>query len=344
MNYHPRKILVTGGAGFIGSNFIQYQLQKYSDVEIINLDRLTYAGSLDNLTEVKDHPRYRFARVDICEQQDIENILLQHQIDTVIHFAAESHVDRSISGPRAFVHNNVFGTYSLLEAARQVWLQKQKLNPAECRFHHISTDEVYGSLILDEPAFTEQTPYRPNSPYAASKASSDHFVHAYHHTYGLPVTLSNCSNNYGPRQHQEKLIPTIIDCCLRGKEIPIYGNGQNIRDWLFVVDHCHAIDLVVRQGELGESYNIGGNEEHHNLAIVKIICELLAKTTGKDVAEFLKLVTFVTDRPGHDFRYAINATKIKEKLNWSPTVDIRSGLNETVKWYLGKFKNLGLLI
>ncbi len=334
MTYHPHKILVTGGAGFIGANFIQYLLKEYTDINIVNVDLLTYAGSLHYLENVAHHPQYHFVQQTICDQKAIEKMLTDHHIDTIVHFAAESHVDRSIADPSVFLQTNVLGTYALLEAARNVWLNEKKWNESQCRFHHISTDEVFGCLKKDDPAFSESTPYHPNSPYSASKASSDHFVRAYHTTYGLPVTLSNCSNNYGCYQHQEKLIPTIIASCLKNKTIPIYGDGSNIRDWLYVVDHCVAIDKIIRQGKLGESYNIGGNEERTNLDLTRLICQMTAKMTHQDPSSFLKLIQFVADRPGHDLRYAINTTKIKNELEWKPQYNLTEGLRETIYWYL----------
>lgn len=338
MTYQPKQILVTGGAGFIGSNFVTLLLKKYPQIHIINMDKLTYAGSMDNLSHITEtaelHNRHHFVKQDICNQSAVEVLLKKYTIDTIVHFAAESHVDRSIKDPALFIKTNIYGTYSLLEASKKIWLDEKKLSETQCRFHHISTDEVFGTLRKDDPAFTETTPYAPNSPYSASKASADHLVRAYHETYGLPVTLSNCSNNYGPRQHQEKLIPTVIGCCLEGKEIPIYGNGTNIRDWLYVNDHCEAIDKIIRHGKLGESYNIGGNEEHNNLEIVNIICETLGEIEDRDPDHFKKLIAFVKDRPGHDWRYAINASKIERELAWQPNENLKSGIRNTVKWYL----------
>lgn len=332
MNYIPHKIAVTGGAGFIGSNFIHYMLNHYPDIHVYNIDKLTYAGSLQNVESVADDKHYTFFQTDICSQSEIETILRNNQIDTIVHFAAESHVDRSIANPGAFIQTNIVGTYSLLQAARKVWLEEKSLSA--CRFHHISTDEVYGSLEKTDPAFTEHTPYSPKSPYSASKAGSDHLVQAYHNTYKLPITMSNCSNNYGPFQHQEKLIPTIIASCLKQKPIPIYSDGSNIRDWLFVEDHCRAIDLILRQGKLGESYNVGGNTESNNLDLTKLVCELIAAETHQPVSDYLNLIEFVIDRPGHDFRYAVDCEKITRELGWQPAHTLRNGLVKTIQWYL----------
>ncbi len=331
--YKPRKILVTGGAGFIGCNFIRFLLDKYADIEIFNIDALTYAGSLDNLEDLPAPERHHFIRGDITDRSLVEKTFTEFEIDTVVHFAAESHVDRSIAGPEAFIKTNVVGTFTLLEVARQVWLDKKGWDEETCRFHHVSTDEVYGSLGADDPPFTEQTPYSPNSPYSASKAAADHLVRAYCHTYGLPVTISNCSNNYGPFQHVEKFIPTIIESCVKRKPIPVYGDGSNIRDWLYVIDHCKGIDLIVRKGKVGETYNIGGENEWQNLEIVKLICSLMDLFVP-DGAPHEKLITFVKDRPGHDWRYSIDSSKIQKELGWSPEEDFRSGIEKTIKWYL----------
>ncbi|MDQ5977010.1 MAG: dTDP-glucose 4,6-dehydratase [Patescibacteria group bacterium] len=307
------KILVTGGAGFIGSNFIHFFLRRYPDDTVINLDALTYAGNLENLREWRDDKRYRFVKGDIGDMALVD--LLVAECDAIVHFAAESHVDRSILGPEAFVRTNVFGTFTLLEAARKYGK----------RFHHVSTDEVFGSLGRDEPAFDETTPYDPRSPYSASKASSDHLVRAYFHTYGLPVTISNCSNNYGPYHFPEKLIPLAITNLLEGKKVPVYGDGRQIRDWLFVPDHCQAIDLVLRQGRIGETYCVGGNGERENIWIVEKLLRLL----GKDESS----IEYVTDRPGHDRRYAIDFAKIRTELGWEPSVSLEEGLQETVAWF-----------
>lgn len=290
-------------------------------------------GNQENLKDVQDNPRYQFIHGDISDVDLVDNILQQHDIDTIVHFAAESHVDRSISGPAAFVQTNIVGTFTLLEAARKVWLQQKKLTNSQCRFHHISTDEVYGSLKKTDPAFTEQTAYQPNSPYSASKAGSDHLVRAYFHTYNLPVTMSNCSNNYGPYQHPEKLIPTVINACDNQQAIPVYGDGSNIRDWLYVIDHCDAIDKVITEGRLGENYNIGGNNEISNLDLVKVICELF-DALKPQAKPHVQLINFVEDRKGHDWRYAIDNTKITTELSWQPKFDFNTAIRETIDFYL----------
>ena len=307
------KILVTGGAGFIGSNFIRYFLKRYPDDSVVNVDALTYAGNLENLREWQEDIRYRFVKGDIGDAVLIGPLVAE--CDAVVHFAAESHVDRSILGPEAFVRTNVFGTFVLLEAARKYGK----------RFHHVSTDEVFGSLGRDDPAFNETTPYDPRSPYSASKAASDHLVRAYFHTYGLPITISNCSNNYGPYHFPEKLIPLAITNLLEGKKVPVYGDGRQIRDWLFVEDHCRAIDLVFRQGRIGETYCVGGNGERENIWIVEELLRLL----GKDETS----IEYVTDRLGHDRRYAIDFEKIRTELGWEPSVSLEEGLQETVAWF-----------
>lgn len=332
-------ILVTGGAGFIGSNFIPYFIEKHSDYHIINLDKLTYAGNLANLSEVEDSDQYTFVQGDICNRELVEYLFRQYDIRGVIHFAAESHVDNSINGPEIFIKTNINGTFTLLDVARKYWMDapfKYKKDYEGCRFHHISTDEVYGTLG-ETGFFTETTPYAPNSPYSAAKASSDLIVRAYHHTYGMNVTTSNCSNNYGPKQHNEKLIPTIIRKALAGENIPIYGDGKNIRDWLYVIDHCAGIDLIYHRGKAGETYNIGGRNERTNLQIVDTICTILddqrPRTDGKSYKE---LITFVKDRAGHDRRYAIDATKIEHELGWRADENFESGILKTVEWYLKK--------
>jgi dTDP-glucose 4,6-dehydratase len=329
------RILVTGGAGFIGSNFVRYVLQTQPDVSLVNLDLLTYAGSLENLKDLPHPNRHTFIKGDICDQAQVEDLLKQYSIDAIVHFAAESHVDRSILGPRFFVQTNILGTFSLLEAARKVWLDENKADAENVRFHHISTDEVFGSLSPEAPAFDETTPYSPNSPYAASKASSDHLVRAWSHTYGLPITLTNCSNNYGPYQFPEKLIPLMILNALEGKKLPIYGDGKQIRDWLYVEDHCEAIWQVLQSGRTGENYNIGGDNQPANLEIVDTICEILDELKpASPYQPHALLKKSVTDRPGHDRRYAMNINKMKLELGWMPTHGLRAGLLKTVRWYL----------
>lgn len=332
-----KTILVTGGAGFIGSNFVPYFCEKYPEYRIINLDKLTYAGNLDNVKECENMPNYKFVQGDICDVEFIEDLFNKEDIRGVIHFAAESHVDNSISGPRAFVNTNIIGTFNLLEAARKLWMSAPNQYKADyegCRFHHISTDEVYGTLG-NEGMFEETTPYAPNSPYSASKASSDFLVRAFHHTYGMNVTTSNCSNNYGPKQHNEKLIPKIISNCLNEKPLPIYGKGENIRDWLYVLDHCKAIDLIYHTGKTGETYNVGGRNERNNITIVKTICAILdAKRPRANGEKYAELITYVQDRAGHDFRYAIDATKLETELGWKADENFDTGIVKTVEWYL----------
>ena len=332
MEHHPRNVLVTGGAGFIGCNFVRHLLATEPDARIVTLDLLTYAGSLDNLRELPDPTRHTFVQGDICDRPLVDRLLREHAIDTIAHFAAESHVDRSITGPAAFVQTNLVGTFTLLEAARGAWLEGGK-TAEHCRFHHISTDEVYGTLKHGDPPFSETTPYAPNSPYSASKAGSDHLVRAYFHTYGLPVVTTNCSNNYGPYQHGEKFIPTVIRSCLLQRPIPVYGDGSNIRDWLYVEDHCRGIDAVIRRGKLGETYNIGGDNEWANINIAKLICVLLDQRRPEH-APHERLITFVADRPGHDWRYAIDPRKMSEALSWRPEETFNTGIAKTVDWYL----------
>ncbi len=332
MNYQPGHVLVTGGAGFIGCNFVRHLLATDAKIRVINLDLLTYAGSLDNLRDLPDPARYTFIQGDIGDRNLVDQVLHDYAIDTVAHFAAESHVDRSITGPAAFVQTNLVGTFTLLEAARQAWLSRGK-TAEQCRFHHISTDEVYGTLQSADPPFTEKTPYAPNSPYSASKAGSDHLVRAYFHTYGLPVVTTNCSNNYGPFQHGEKFIPTVIRSCLLQRPIPVYGDGSNIRDWLYVEDHCRGIETVIHQGRLGETYNIGGCNEWSNLDITRLICTLMDERRPEH-APHEQLITFVTDRPGHDWRYAIDADKMERELGWRPQETFQTGIAKTVDWYL----------
>ncbi len=324
-------ILVTGGAGFIGSALVR-QLINETKCKVINVDKLTYAGNLQSLASVSDSPRYRFEQVDICDAKELARVFREHQPDAVMHLAAESHVDRSISGPADFIQTNIVGTYTLLEAARGYWHEMDVQRKAAFRFHHISTDEVYGSLG-ETGFFTEVTAYEPNSPYSASKASSDHLVRAWHHTYGLPVVTTNCSNNYGPYHFPEKLIPLVILNAVNGKPLPIYGKGDNIRDWLYVDDHARALRLVLEKGALGETYNIGGWNEKTNLEVVQSICAILDELHPQG-APHNKLITYVQDRPGHDRRYAIDATKIANDLGWKPLETFESGLRKTVAWYL----------
>lgn len=329
-----KNVLITGGAGFIGSNFIHYFLHKEANVNIINLDALTYAGNLANLSSVEKHPHYRFVQGNICDAEAIDRLLRKYEIDTIVHFAAESHVDRSILGPRQFVETNVMGTFTMLEAARNYWIKDQVFSLEHVRFHHVSTDEVFGSLKPGEPAWTEETPYAPNSPYAASKAASDHLVRSYGHTYGLPCTITNCSNNYGPYQFPEKLIPLMILNAIEGKPLPVYGDGQQIRDWLHVEDHCEAIHLVLTKGKTGSTYNIGGVNQPSNLTIVETICEILDEISETNHKPHKSLIQFVTDRPGHDRRYDMDTHKISLELGWSPRRTLAQGLLETVRWYL----------
>ncbi|WP_127477391.1 dTDP-glucose 4,6-dehydratase [Sulfurivermis fontis] len=343
-----RKLLVTGGAGFIGVNFVHYWLARHPGDRLVVLDALTYAGNPASLPSAAGNPAYRFVHGDICDQSLVERILREEGIDTVVHFAAESHVDRSITGPDAFISTNVVGTHVLLKAAKAVWFDGHGGWPERALFHHVSTDEVYGSLSEDAPPFTEQTPYAPNSPYAASKAASDHLVRAYHHTYGMPVTTSNCSNNYGPYQFPEKLIPLMLVNALQGKPLPVYGDGRNVRDWLYVDDHCRGIELVMEKGRRGETYNIGGNNEWRNIDIVQLLCRLLDERFAADAElrrrfpqapaaggrSTAELITHVTDRPGHDRRYAINADKARRELGYVPQETFESGIRKTLAWYL----------
>lgn len=331
--YQPRRMLVTGGAGFIGCNWVRYCLETDPELQVVTLDALTYAGRRENLEGLPSAERHTFVQGDICDRPLVERVLREHGIDTVVHFAAESHVDRSIRGPAAFIQTNVVGTFTLLEATRGFWLEERQWGTEGCRFHHISTDEVYGSLSRTDPAFTEETPYAPNSPYSASKAGSDHLVRAYGHTYGLPVTTTNCSNNYGPYQHPEKFIPTVIHACLQRRPIPVYGDGSNIRDWLYVEDHCRGIDTVLRRGTLGETYNVGGRNEWSNLEIARLICRLM-DARRPEGAPHAELITFVQDRPGHDWRYAVDIGKIERELGWEPRETFVTGLAKTLDWYL----------
>jgi len=350
-NNNNTGILVTGCAGFIGSNFVPYFLEKYENYNIVNLDLLTYAGDLENLKEVEDHPRYKFIKGNICDRELVESIFTEYDIRGVIHFAAESHVDNSIKNPGVFIETNVNGTFTLLDVAYKQWMEKPFTyteNYKGCRFHHISTDEVYGTLN-ETDLFTEETPYAPNSPYSASKASSDMIVRSYQETYGMNTVITNCSNNYGPKQHDEKLIPTIIRKALSGEPIPIYGDGKNIRDWLYVLDHCKGIDLVYHTGKEGNVYNIGGRNERTNLQIVDTICTILdekvppstnSKFTTSDPKppiSYKSLITFVEDRAGHDRRYAIDARKIETQLGWRANETFDTGIMKTIEWYLSKY-------
>lgn len=334
-----KSLLITGGAGFIGSNFITYLLNNNQEISIVNLDKLTYAGELSNLDEVSSNSRYKFIEGDICDANLIHDLFNEHQFDGVIHFAAESHVDNSIEKPDEFINTNVYGTFNLLNTAKNCWMQGPHNFKKGCennRFHHISTDEVYGTLG-ETGLFTEETPYAPNSPYSASKASSDFIVRSYFHTYGMNVVTTNCSNNYGPKQHDEKLIPTIIRKAINGNDIPIYGDGKNIRDWLYVKDHCKGIELAFENGKAGETYNIGGKNERNNLEIAKTICEILDELKPQNTS-YKNLITFVKDRPGHDFRYAIDASKIENELGWNADENFESGIKKTINWYLNKYK------
>jgi len=334
-----KTILVTGCAGFIGSNFVPYFIDKYENYNIVNLDLLTYAGNLENLKEVEENSRYKFIKGDICNRELLEFIFDEYDIRGVIHFAAESHVDNSIKNPSVFIQTNVNGTFTLLDVAKRKWMDKPfsyKDEYKNCRFHHISTDEVYGTLN-ETDLFTEETPYSPNSPYSASKASSDMIVRSYQETYGLNTVITNCSNNYGPKQHDEKLIPTIIRKCLTGESIPIYGDGKNIRDWLYVLDHCKGIDLVYHKGKEANVYNIGGRNERTNLQIVDAITSILDEKIPQDKS-YKELITFVQDRAGHDRRYAIDATKLETELGWRADENFDSGIVKTVEWYLEKYE------
>jgi dTDP-glucose 4,6-dehydratase len=326
-------ILVTGGAGFIGANFVLDWFEQ-SDEPVINLDTLTYAGNLESLRSLEGDPRHVFVRGDICDRALVDSLLNDHRPRAIVHFAAESHVDRSIHGPGAFIKTNVEGTYSLLEAARAYWTTLAPQQPDAFRFHHISTDEVYGSLRPGDPAFTEQHPYQPNSPYSASKAASDHLARAWHHTYGLPVVTTNCSNNYGPYQFPEKLIPLMVANALAGKPLPVYGDGQQVRDWLYVEDHCAAIREVLARGRVGETYNVGGWNEKPNIEIVRTICALLDELRPDPAGPHARLITYVVDRPGHDRRYAIDARKLEHELGWKPAETFETGIRKTVHWYL----------
>lgn len=339
MNNDYKHILITGGAGFIGSNFIEYFLEKNRNIKVVNIDKLTYAGELSNLETVEDSKFYTFIKGDICDKKLVDSLFKNYKFIGVIHFAAESHVDNSINNPDAFINTNIHGTYNLLNIAKGYWMDspfKPKKGLENNRFLHISTDEVYGTLGA-EGLFTEETPYAPNSPYSASKASSDLIVRSYFHTYGMNVVTTNCSNNYGPRQHDEKLIPTIIRKAVSNEEIPIYGNGKNVRDWLFVKDHCAGIDLAFQKGKAGETYNIGGKNERDNLYIAQKVCQILDEIRPKET-KYSDLITFVADRPGHDFRYAIDASKIEKKLGWKAKENFETGILKTIEWYLRKYE------
>lgn len=342
-----KRLMVTGGAGFIGANFVHYWMEQHPSDFVLVVDALTYAGNLANLEPVQQQPNFLFVHADICDTPKMELLLREHQLDTIVHLAAESHVDRSITGPDAFLETNIIGTHSLLKGARQVWITEGQC-PEQHRFHHVSTDEVYGTLAPEDPAFTEETAYAPNSPYAASKAASDHLVRAYHHTYGLQVTTSNCSNNYGPYHFPEKLIPLIITNILADKPLPIYGDGKQVRDWLYVTDHARGIEKVLQQGKVGENYNIGGHNEWHNIDIVNYICQAIDQAFASDsslqqrypeavsaiAGQSARLITYVKDRPGHDRRYAIDARKSSEELGYRPLESFQSGIEKTLNWYL----------
>ena len=328
-----RNILITGGAGFIGSHVVRHFVRNYPDYHIVNLDKLTYAGNLDNLRNVEGAANYTFIKGDICDFESVLALMKEHRIDGVIHLAAESHVDRSISNPFEFAQTNVLGTLSLLQAARHYWESLPERYEGK-KFYHISTDEVYGALELDGGMFREDTPYAPHSPYSASKASSDHFVRAFHDTYGMPTVISNCSNNYGPNQYPEKLIPLFIQNICEGKPLPVYGKGENVRDWLYVEDHARAIDLIFHEGGVAETYNIGGNNEWRNIDLIKLLIKEVDRQFGNEEGHSLPLISYVTDRAGHDLRYAIDSSKLQRELGWSPSLQFEEGIRLTVEWYL----------
>ena len=326
-------ILITGGAGFIGSHVVRLFVNRYPDYHIVNMDKLTYAGNLANLADVEDKPNYSFVRADICDFETVMGVLKEHHIEGIIHLAAESHVDRSIRDPFSFAQTNVMGTLSLLQAARNYWESLPEGYEGN-RFYHISTDEVYGALDFDNSFFTEDTKYDPHSPYSASKAASDHFVRAFHDTYGMPTIVTNCSNNYGPYQFPEKLIPLFINNIRQGKSLPVYGKGENVRDWLYVEDHARAIDLIFHKGRIADTYNIGGFNEWRNIDLIKVIIATVDRLLGNAEGTSLSLISYVTDRPGHDLRYAIDSTKLKEELGWEPSLQFEEGIERTVRWYL----------
>ena len=328
-----RNILITGGAGFIGSHVVRHFVRNYTDYHIVNLDKLTYAGNLDNLRDIESCPNYTFVEGDICNFEAVLALMKEHNIDGIIHLAAESHVDRSISNPFEFAQTNVIGTLSLLQAAHHYWESLPERYEGK-RFYHISTDEVYGALELNGGMFSEDTPYAPHSPYSASKASSDHFVRAFHDTYGMPTVISNCSNNYGPNQYPEKLIPLFIKNICEGKPLPVYGKGENVRDWLYVEDHARAIDLIFHKGGIAETYNIGGNNEWRNIDLIKLLVKEVDSQLGNEEGHSLSLITYVTDRAGHDLRYAIDSSKLQRELGWKPSLQFEEGIKLTVKWYL----------
>ena len=340
-----RSIIITGGAGFIGSHVVRLFVNKYPDYKIINLDKLTYAGNLANLKDVEDKPNYRFVKMDICDFEGVLKLMQEENVDGIIHLAAESHVDRSIKDPFTFAQTNVMGTLSMLQAAKAYWEpqgwrvchfdQAERVEKSvDCRFYHISTDEVYGALPMDGSLFTEETKYQPHSPYSAAKASSDHFVRAFHDTFGMPTIVTNCSNNYGPYQFPEKLIPLFINNIRHKKPLPVYGKGENVRDWLFVEDHARAIDLIFHKGTIGETYNIGGFNEWKNIDLIKVLIKTVDKELGRAEGEDLNLITYVTDRAGHDLRYAIDSTKLQRELGWEPSLQFEEGIAKTVRWYL----------
>ena len=357
-----RNIMITGGAGFIGSHVVRLFVNKYPDYRIINVDKLTYAGNLDNLKDIENNPNYIFIKADICDFETIMQLMTDYKVDGIIHLAAESHVDRSIKDPFTFARTNVMGTLTLLQAAKQVWEPTGYMgdNGQECRFYHISTDEVYGALSMNHPEgieppfkttasseghkaygddfFYETTKYNPHSPYSASKAASDHFVRAYHDTYGMPTIVTNCSNNYGPYQYPEKLIPLFINNIVQGKPLPVYGKGENVRDWLYVEDHARAIDLIFHKGKVADTYNIGGFNEWKNIDLIKILIKTVDKLLGNPEGHSLKLITYVTDRLGHDARYAIDSTKLQQELGWEPSLQFEEGIEKTVKWYLENYR------